>query len=294
VDTRADINDVYCFASPETPGNTVIVVTVCPLAGITAPDEFTPNVKYEIAIDVADAAGTFDQKEDQVYSFTFGKTNKDGKQSFTVAGPKRNNKARGTTEDTNVKVGTAGKAFCGNRDDPFFFDLIAFRRGLAFSAEVAKNFFDGVNTKAIVLEVPTTTFNGTKVGVWARTLKGRKQIDRMGRPAINTVLIAAANKDRFNSAKPVNDVRDFTGDATTVLMALGNTAQEAADLAAFLLPDIMTYDSADAGGFPNGRKLDDDAIDIELNLLSKGVVPTDFVGNDSTFLTVFPYLGVKN
>ncbi|MCE9637288.1 MAG: DUF4331 domain-containing protein [Planctomycetes bacterium] len=290
VDTRLDINDVYVFQSPQTPTNTVLIMTVCPVAGITGPKQFTPGARYQFAIDT-----NGDAVENQTFTMVFGKPLADGHQAYTLTGPNRL-KVRGTTDDLGVTAGTGGKVFAGIRDDPFFFDLIGFRRGLAFSAQTSRNFFDGLNTMSIVLEVPTASFDATNIGVWARTFKGRKQVDRMGRPAINTVLIGAAKKDAFNAGMPRNDVAAFKTEMVANLKAapLSRSDTDANALAAILLPDILTYDTSNSGGFLNGRKLTDDVIDAELGILSNNVVTTDFVGNDSTFLQVFPYLGVVN
>src|ERR1051325_1471322 len=100
IDTRSDINDVYLFSSPQTPANTVMVMTVCPLAGAVAPKQFSPKTKYEFAIDT-DA----DAKEDQIYRVVFGNPDKTtGHQKFTVTGPNKL-KVKATTEDTAVPVG---------------------------------------------------------------------------------------------------------------------------------------------------------------------------------------------
>jgi hypothetical protein len=292
-DTRTDINDVYVFASPQTPANTVIAVTVCPLAGVTGPKLFAESIKYEIAIDT-----TGDAVEDQVYRVVFKKPDATGHQNFQLTGPGKV-KQKGTTEDANISLSNGGRVFCGLRDDPFFFDLIGFKKGLAFSDTTAHNFFVGLNTMSIVIEVPTASFGtlaNSKMGVWARTLRGKKQIDRMGRPAINTVLIGAADKDAFNARSPRSDVAAWKAKMKANLMAppLSRTDPDAEALATALLPDVLTYDPTNAGGFLNGRKLTDDVIDAELALLSNNLVTTDFVANDSTFLTTFPYLGVPN
>lgn len=291
-DTRVDINDVYIFQSPETAANTVIVMTVCPLAGVTGPKLFAPGAKYQFAIDTDG-----DAVEEQVYSFVFGKPDAAGHQKFTMTGPARL-KVKGTSEE-EAAVGDTGKVFCGLRDDPFFFDLIGFKRGLSFSDGGSRNFFTGLNTMAIVLEVPTASFGtltNSTMGVWARTLKGKKQIDRMGRPAINTVLIGGADKDRFNATSPKNDVANWRTKVVANIMAapLNRTQPDAEGLADVLLPDILTYDPTNSGGFLNGRKLEDDVIDAELNLLSNGAVTTDFVENDTKFSGTFPYLASPN
>ena len=128
---------------------------------------------------------------------------------------------------------------------------------------------------------------GTKIGVWARTLKDGKQFDRMGRPAINTVFTPATQKDTFNSTQPADDQKNYTADVVAVLKALGNDDATADKLAGVLLPDILTFDTSSSAGFLNGRKLSDDVIDAELSLITGGKVKTDCVANDSDFSATF-------
>jgi hypothetical protein len=117
VDTRADINDLYVFASPQTPANTVLVMTVCPVAGITAPKEFATTVKYQFGVDTN---GDFDP--DQTFTMVFKKPDATGHQKFTLTGPSKL-KLTGTTDDLAITFGTGGKVFAG-LPRPFFFDLI--------------------------------------------------------------------------------------------------------------------------------------------------------------------------
>ncbi|MFL6376285.1 MAG: DUF4331 family protein [Nitrososphaeraceae archaeon] len=58
-----------------------------------------------------------------------------------------------------------------------------------------------------------------------------------------------------------------------------------------LLPDILDYDYSSSEGYPNGRKLTDDIIDIQLTVLTNGRITTDKVGHHQDLSTVFPYLG---
>jgi hypothetical protein len=131
------------------------------------------------------------------------------------------------------------------------------------------------------------------------------QIDRMGRPAINTVFIPnnpfepsgsePSQKNAFNAGKPRHDQRDFRGevvDTLEIFYGAGNPTVGA--LADFLLPDVLTINTSTSTAFPNGRALADDVIDIELGLVTNGAVPSDCVGNDSAFSTSFPYLASPN
>jgi hypothetical protein len=151
---------------------------------------------------------------------------------------------------------------------------------------------------AIVVQVPSVLLQSsrknTMIGITARTLlPGNVQFDRMGRPAINTVLIPDADKDLFNSLVPAQDFYAVPIAAGELTKLFGNPTTAMAH-AQFLLPDIMTFDTASRKGFLNGRRLTDDVVDTELDLLSNGVVPTDDVPNDSLFRTTFPYLGSPN
>jgi hypothetical protein len=118
-----------------------------------------------------------------------------------------------------------------------------------------------------------------------------QQIDRMGRPAINTVFNHGDDKNTFNTIQPTQDRALFLDKFVAVLQSFGHSATDATALANILLPDILTYDYSSSAGFLNGRKLTDDVIDIELNLVSNGAVTTDKVGPHSDYLADFPYLG---
>jgi hypothetical protein len=188
-------------------------------------------------------------------------------------------------------------------DDPFFFDLNAFLT--VDFCNPGTNFFNGLNISAIVLEVPSSWLGSSNIGVWARTLLNDQQVDRMGRPAINTVFIPnnpfepsgsePSQKNAFNAGKPRNDQRDFRGevvDTLEIFYGAGNPTVSA--LANILLPDILTVDTSNPAGFLNGRRLADDVIDAELSLVTNGAVTSDCVANDSAFTNSFPYLAPKN
>ena len=305
-DRRLDINDVYAFRSPTNSKNTVLIMTVNPVAGAGNPDTFLPNASYEFLID-----GNGDAKPDTEIEIDFGKV-KDGVQEVEVEidGPRREVEAEGKTGRT-IKIKGGGMLRAGLFDDPFFFDLLSF---LAIDLSIPSvpfcevgdgNFFAGLNVSAIVLEVPSKWLGPNNIGVWARTVLGGTQIDRMGRPAINTVFIPnnpfepvssePSQKNAFNAGKPKNDQADFRGEVVDTLeIFYGAGSQAAQDLADILLPDILTIDTSSSAGFLNGRQLADDVIDVELGIVTNGAVTTDCVGNDSAFTTTFPYLAPPN
>ena len=296
-DGRIDINDVYAFhpGSPQDLSRTVLVMTVDPAAGVLSPTDFHPDASYQFKIDT-----NGDAREDLSYHVDFDGTGASQQVMLRCVPASRCGApgavlAQGTTGST-VPVEGGGSLFAGVRDDPFFFDLAAFQNGLQFCPGGAgTDFFLGLNVAAIVLELPTSALGpNANIGVWATASIGDGQVERMGRPAINTVFIPSAKKDAFNFGKPMHDQRDFRTDVVNTLLALGNSNATANALADVLLPDVLTINTSAASGFLNGRNLADDVIDAELGLISGGAITTDCVANDSTFQSSFPYLGVAN
>lgn len=301
-DTRLDLTDVYAFQSPSNASNTVLIMGVNPLAGELNDGKFHPGATYEFRID-----SDGDAIENLTYRVTFGTLKGSMEQSVTLRSiPGKDGggsvMASGQTGQT-ISIPGGGSIRAGVFDDPFFFDLNAF---LAVDfCDPGTNFFTGLNISAIVLEVPSAWLGATNVGVWAETVLNKTQIDRMGRPAINTVFIPnnpfepstsePSQRNAFNAGEPVNDQRDFRGevvDTLEIFYGSGNSTAQA--LANILLPDILTIDTSNPAGFLNGRGLADDVIDAELALVTNGVVTTDCVANDSAFSTSFPYLAPAN
>jgi hypothetical protein len=289
-----DLNDVYVFQSPNNPANSVLVMTVNPFAGMVNPAgtmsrrTFDPTVEYQFQID-----NNGDAVADVTYATTFIPAVA-GVQTLTST---RNGVpiAMGNTR-TDLSVAGGGMLHAALFEDPFFFDLIGFNNGLNFTGD---DTFAGADTSAIVLEIPSTQLqNGanTNIGVWARTLVGGVQIDRMGRPAINTALIPSGMKDAFNQGMPANDTANFGDEVLTSLLSLnGGNATHASQIRDLLLPDVITFDTSSPNGFLNGRRLQDDVIDAVLATVSNGGVTTDMVGsNDAAFRGVFPYLAAPN
>jgi len=292
---------VYAFQSPSNPANTVLVMGVNPLAGVLNDGTFNTDASYEFKID-----SDGDAKEDLTYRVTFAPLKDSSGQKVTLRQvPAKGGGsilAKGTT-DQSISIPGGGWITAGVFDDPFFFDLTGFLN-LNFCAP-GTNFFNGLNISAIVLEVPSSWLGSNNVGVWAQTVLDKQQIDRMGRPAINTVFIPnnvfepagsePSQRNHFNAGKPRNDQRDFRGEVVDTLeIFYGAGSPTAQALADFLLPDVLTVDTSSSAGFPNGRGLSDDVIDIELGLVTNGAVTSDCVGNDSAFTTSFPYLAPKN
>jgi uncharacterized protein DUF4331 len=304
---QTDITDVYAFRSPTHPQNSVLVLNVNGVLpgdwtfarGIPGVGHTNP-VSYNLNVD-----NDGDARADVRLRVRFGVPAADGSQRFEVKANHRVLIPRGIGESTafgapaHIVTHDGVTAFAGRRDDPFFFDLAAFRNGLQFCpGGVGTDFFLGKNVSSIVLELPSRMLTSgphhPQIGVWATTKAGHTQIDRMGRPAINTVFLHGDRKNLFNQGRPHNDQRDFRVDVVDTLISLGNSEDRANALADVLLPDILTFDTSSSAGFLNGRQLSDDVIDAELNLITNGAVATDCVANDSTFLSTFPYVGNPN
>ena len=308
-----DVNDIYVFEG-EDAGNTVLVMTVNPNAGALGTAKFGSDVIYQMKIDT-----NGDAVEDIAYKFRFGAPRADGTQRMHVklAKDKRAMEAgwsggilvKGYTEDI-VTARHGRTVFAGVRSDPFFFDLGGFLGSV--EGQGPRMFNDGsqsdpfatFNTMAIVLELPDHKL-GDDIGVWGTTntrVRGTyTQIDRMGRPAINTVFSATVlggGKNAFNQDHPADDVSTYTSDFVNRLVALTTvvgapyTPAEAAGIVGLLLPDVLTYDTGTAAAGPlNGRNLADDVIDVELGIVTNGVVTTDSIPAHTDYLTSFPYLG---
>ncbi|MDP9271493.1 MAG: DUF4331 domain-containing protein [Chloroflexota bacterium] len=304
-----DINDVYVFKSA-TAGFTVLAMTVNPAINVLGPTNYASNGSYTFNVDM-----NGDARADSRYVITFGDPDARGIQHYTV---KANGKAvaSGFTGVKGTSQSRDGvRAFAGPRSDPFFFDLIGFLGSVKGQGTrrlddgKQSDFFVGLNTLGIVLEVPNAALggNGHAIGVWATTswvdANGvSHRADQMGRPAINTVFNPVADKDAFNQSEPATQRTAMGGkfrnnmiaalEALSALSGTPYTAAQAGGIADLLLPDVLTYTvGSTAAGPLNGRGLADDVIDVELNLVTKGAVPTDMIGAHGDYLASFPYLG---
>lgn len=298
-DPRVDITDIYAFQKPGDVTKSILIMNVNPL---TLASEFSPDAVYELKVDTDG-----DASADVAFRITFSAKNA-GTQTATVRRASGSQAVGRSGTGTVIisgapvsfgatpQVTTQGPYvfFAGIRSDPFFFDLLGFLNNFAFTGS---DFFADKNVFSIALEVPNSALGSSpQVGVWGRVLLPESdgsmlQIDRMGRPAINTVFMHGKEKLMFNRAEPIQDRARFTDEVVEVLTSFGYTTSQADGIADILLPDILAYDSSSSGGFLNGRKLTDDVIDIELNLVTNGQVTGDGAGVHTDLLGSFPYLG---
>lgn len=178
-----------------------------------------------------------------------------------------------------------------------------------------------VTYQTSVLNLPTSgTFNLTRltsISDQSCSLLSMGQIDRNGRPAINTALInlvpstGTALKDAYNRAEGLANWTQFTSEIQANLAALdtldgrANAVLPAAALAGVLVDDRLIintsipacdeYLAVELGvpGKCGGRTLARDVIDDTLGAVV-GTGVSDFVANDSVFLTDFPFLNEPN
>ncbi|GAC1414293.1 MAG: hypothetical protein NVSMB6_16430 [Burkholderiaceae bacterium] len=227
----------------------------------------------------------------------------------------------------------------------------------------------GYSVNSIAIELPVTmltrtgavepaTSTAATIGVWATTSRPRlttrraplpatssgnfSQIQRLGNPLINELLIGVGSKDRFSMDQPKNDsqfasfvldptlarvLNALTAGAVAIptpprndllplvsyappIAAVGTPAGPIADMlrlntgvppAASGSASRLGLLGGDAAGFPNGRRLTDDVVDISLRVVAGVLVPgfnrypNNVLGdgvnvNDAPYRTIFPYL----
>jgi hypothetical protein len=323
MDTRVDITDHYAFQKPDDPSRSILILNVNPLAPTHAA-EFRSDAVYETLVDT-----NSDASPEIVFQYTFTPVDNQGQQFATAlridlahGGPTHDptvslvsNAPVSLTPEAHVVRGHEDTRFyAGFRSDPFFFDLMGFLNGLKFTGA---DFFADKNVFSIALDIPNHLLGSNpKVGIWARTripmmLQPDRlvQVDQMGRPGINTVFNHGNDKNVFNVTQPADQPNAVSTDSATAgksfltvfqqelqALSMGSpkgqyTADQALGIAKILLPDILTYDYSSSAGYLNGRRLQDDVIDISLNLVTNGGLTGDGVGPHTDYTAEFPYLG---
>ena len=167
------------------------------------------------------------------------------------------------------------------------------------------------------------------------------QVSRLGNPLINEVIIPVGQKDKFNRTSPADDAANFGKYALApeparllnALFKLGVKETDRTDLVTALLTGVPGLTqignnpapadtlklnlgvppaanenrfgvlAGDVAGFPNGRRLADDAVDIELRAIAGALLPANQGGkqiplgdgvdqNDKPFRSSFPYVAL--
>lgn len=146
------------------------------------------------------------------------------------------------------------------------------------------------------------------------------RVDRMGMPAVATALISDVNKQLYNADNPVDDVGGrwvpdirarlavihgaLDDDLTGLGLDPATVDEVITQGGALVVPDMLKLNTQTPAGFPNGRKLNDQVIDLTLAVLlldlsTEGLntfasLPLNPDANDVSFLNTFPYVAAKH
>ncbi|GAA5193606.1 hypothetical protein GCM10023322_56030 [Rugosimonospora acidiphila] len=305
MDPRSHITDLYVFQKPGDDNKTILVMNINPYSPITA-DAVDPESVYEFGVDTdADAV------IDIAFRMRFSPVEADSQTASVHLATGQRAAADLNAGETIIKdapvtfgaqphITTAGdvRFFGGLRSDPFFADPVGAGNNFQWTGE---DFFVDKNVFGIVLEVPNTMLGSNpKVGVWARVLvphDGRLvQGDRAGRPGIdNNFNQSVEDKRVWNQQEPAKDRELFLDKFTGVFEHVGGYSRDqAAILAASLLPDLVPYDYSSADGYPNGRNLTDDVINLGIAQVTNGAVPHDGLRPHTDLRSDFPFLGTPH
>ncbi len=315
---------------------------------------FSNNTRYEFHVShVANKDASPTGKDDMILRFEFGNPGPNAQQNFRLSLISGNRIVATNTGKTTALAANPAAApvlnsltignskidvFAGLREDPFFFDVEQFFRVRAGAAGIgpavgfkpanqAIDFAKGYNVNAIVARIPKSLLRGNSnadvFDVW-QTISVRdpktgvyKQVERLGRPAVNEGLILTnAFLNAFNSIPPSADLSaaaaPVRAEARASLKALGNSDARADVLLGAFLPDVMRIDTTQKSGYLNatnakgapitGRLLLDDTVDQTLTVLTDGAITSDNVSYNGTgpsqghqpLVTQFPYLALPN
>ncbi len=264
VDRSADLADVYSFLDPNDNSRVILMVTV---GGFIVPGEavnfgiFDPGVRYRFNLEMTGDAIP-DKFIDVRFSQKMGATTTpqtatirlmDGT-TFTAptTPPALTPTAPSRVITTNQATGV--QFFAGLVDDPFRFDIPAFRRFVDSVTSGAPNpdalnrgrdTFAGYNILTMAFSFPISMFQPTannEFGVevvtsrpaeatnlpvpvrrfFGRNLTPVRQIDRVATPTVNVALIPFPRKDEHNLATTRDDAAGrFANSIVATLRALG-------------------------------------------------------------------------
>ncbi len=269
------------------------------------------------------------------------------------------------TKQTIYSLSTGEAVWAGPRDDSFFadtagiFDLLEARiLGSDGHGQTGNGVdgFKGYNVLTFAMQIPVSSlpgpitysdaFTGTShgVGIYAsvsrpritlRSISGDPttsgpwiQVNRLGNPLFNEVLVALKDKDNYNRDVPTDDAARYKGYALApelpvlinAVFGTGFVTTGRNDLAAVYIPDVLRVDTTTSAvpligaggnrlsglggdttngkwsGWPNGRRLGDDVVDIALTAIASGpayssifLLGDNINHNDFTYNFVFPY-----
>jgi len=289
---------------------------------------------------------------------------------FAVSGATTSAALDALTQQTVFTARTGEEVFAGSREDSFFadapgiFDLLDPRiLGPDGHGQTGSGVdgFKGYNVLTYAIQIPlanlpaaiayTDAFTGAShgLGIYASVSRQRItlrntsadntnagpwiQINRLGNPLFNEVLVAIQDKDNYNRDVPTNDAARYAKYAATPEVALlintvfgtSFATSGRTDLVAVFIPDVLRVDTTTGpvpligeggnrlsglggdttggkwSGWPNGRRLGDDVVDIALTAVASGptfssifLLGDNINANDQTYNFVFPYAATPN
>jgi hypothetical protein len=205
------------------------------------------------------------------------------------------------------------------------------KNDLALGANAGTNPIVGIYTDTEAPAVTTRNPDGTQA-----VSENFVHVSRLGNPLVNEVVIDLARKDRFNASVPANDgeylervTKPLVPKLIEAIYKIKAPAEPRNDLVSVFLtgveglnkptngtpsellrlnmsiaptenPKRLGVLEKDTAGFPNGRRLTDDVVDIGLQVLMGELVGTpndlgDGVdANDVKFASAFPYVALPH
>ncbi len=218
--------------------------------------------------------------------------------------------------------------FAGLSDDPFFFDIPGFGRfTTALRAGTpnpdlfrGRDSFAGFNTLSLAFSFPLSTIRSASNFLGVSMLAQRQHkvlsrrgelvstgrfytVDRQGVPAVNVAVLPFARKNDYNAGTTQEDAAGkFDADIIANFQSL---RMDATSIGIFrqlhvvrgdiLRLDLTKPNTGPGGGnnpeatFPNGRRLRDDVIDIELTLVNNRQPLGDRTSTSDPFRDTFPF-----
>jgi hypothetical protein len=290
--------------------------------------------------------------------------------AYAVSGATTTSALDTYTQQTIFTASTGEKVWAGSREDSFFadapaiFDLLDSRiLGPDGQGQTGNGVdgFKGYNVLTFAIQIPlanlpapiayTDAFTGLShgVGIYASVSRQRItlrsstsdnsnsgpwiQLNRLGNPLFNEVLVAIQDKDNYNRDVPTDDAARYakyasTPEVATLINAVFGThfaTSGRSDLVAVFIPDVLRVDTTTGpvpligqggnrlsglggdttsgkwSGWPNGRRLGDDVVDIALTAVASGpsyssifLLGDNINANDQTYNFVFPYAATPN
>lgn len=169
--TSSDIADFYAFEG-ENPDNTVFVATIQGIlspGGVTENADFDEDILLEFNIDntgdfVEDIVIQAIKRGDTIHFFGPTTPNETGIESVVMTNSTHNLVQISTTSETFVTNENGMSFFAGPRREPSYFDLNRFNDVASgevapegfYPPEESSDFFEELNTLAIVIEIPNS------------------------------------------------------------------------------------------------------------------------------------------